>query len=75
MLPGPPRELRPMFDTFVVPLVKREFADEIFICRTLRTTGIGESRVQEFVEAELQPRCGAVSVSAIARGPARWTCG
>ena len=51
MLPGPPRELRPMFDTFVVPLLKREFADEIFICRTLLTTGIGESRVQEFIEA------------------------
>jgi nicotinamide-nucleotide amidase len=56
MLPGPPRELRPMFDQFVVPLLKREFADEIFICRTLRTTGIGESRVAEFVEADLQPR-------------------
>jgi len=55
MLPGPPRELRPMFDTFVVPLIQREFAEEIFICRTLLTTGIGESRVQEFIEADLQP--------------------
>ena len=55
MLPGPPRELRPMFDTFVVPLLKREFADEIFVCRTLLTTGIGESRVQEYVAADLQP--------------------
>jgi nicotinamide-nucleotide amidase len=53
MLPGPPRELRPMFDDSVVPLLKREFADEIFICRTLRSTGIGESRVQEMVEADL----------------------
>ena len=55
MLPGPPRELRPMFDQYVVPLLRREFAEEIFVCRTLRTTGIGESRVQEFIEAELQP--------------------
>jgi nicotinamide-nucleotide amidase len=55
MLPGPPRELRPMFDHQVVPLLKREFADEVFVCRTLRTTGIGESRVQEFVEADLSP--------------------
>jgi nicotinamide-nucleotide amidase len=54
MLPGPPRELRPMFDDSVVPLLAREFAGEIFVCRTLRTTGIGESRVQEFVEVELQ---------------------
>ena len=55
MLPGPPRELRPMFDAFVVPLLKREFADEIFVCRTLRTSGIGESIVQEMVAGELQP--------------------
>lgn len=80
MLPGPPRELRPMFDTSVVPLLKREFADEIFICRTLLTTGIGESRVQEFVEADLQPlvqrglgvgycaRPGAVDVRLTASG-------
>ena len=55
MLPGPPRELRPMFDDSVVPLLHRQFAAESFICRTLRTCGIGESRVQEFVEAGLQP--------------------
>ena len=80
MLPGPPRELRPMFDDYVVPLVKREFADEIFICRTLLTTGVGESRVQEFIEADLQPlvkrgleigycaRPGAVDVRLTAAG-------
>jgi nicotinamide-nucleotide amidase len=55
MLPGPPRELRPMFDDLVEPFLKREFAGEIFICRTLRTTGIGESRVQEMVEGGLSP--------------------
>ena len=82
MLPGPPRELRPMFDAFVVPLLKREFAAEIFICRTLLTTGIGESRVQEMVEADLQPlvrrglevgycaRPGAVDVRLVAGGAA-----
>ena len=82
MLPGPPRELRPMFDAFVVPLLKREFAGEIFICRTLLTTGIGESRVQEMVEADLQPlvrrglevgycaRPGAVDVRLVAGGAA-----
>jgi nicotinamide-nucleotide amidase len=80
MLPGPPRELRPMFDDAVAPLLKREFADEIFICRTLRTTGIGESRVQELVESDLQPfvnhgleigycaRPGAVDVRLTASG-------
>jgi nicotinamide-nucleotide amidase len=82
MLPGPPRELRPMFDAFVVPLLRREFAEEIFICRTLRTTGMGESRVQELAEADLQPlvrrglevgycaRPGAVDVRLAAGGVA-----
>jgi nicotinamide-nucleotide amidase len=80
MLPGPPRELRPMFDASIAPLIKREFADEIFVCRTLRTTGIGESRVQEMVADELQPlvqrgleigycaRPGAVDVRLTASG-------
>jgi nicotinamide-nucleotide amidase len=54
MLPGPPRELRPMFDHFVVPLLRREFPlDAPFVCRTLRTSGIAESRVQEKIEAPL----------------------
>jgi nicotinamide-nucleotide amidase len=80
MLPGPPRELRPMFDEYIVPLIKREFADEIFVCRTLRSTGVGESRVQEMVEGDLQPlvqrgleigycaRPGAVDVRLTASG-------
>ena len=82
MLPGPPRELRPMFDDSVASLLKREFADEVFICHTLLTTGIGESRVQEFIEADLQPlvtrglevgycaRPGAVDVRLVASGAA-----
>jgi nicotinamide-nucleotide amidase len=56
MLPGPPRELRPMFDASVVPLLQREFPHEApFTCRTLRTGGIGESRVQEMIAAGLEP--------------------
>ena len=54
MLPGPPRELRPMFDHFVVPLLRREFPlGAPFVCRTLRTSGIAESLVQEKIEAPL----------------------
>ncbi len=54
MLPGPAARIAgPMFDDAVVPLLKSEFAGEIFICRTLRSTGIGESRVQEMVEDSL----------------------
>ena len=55
MLPGPPRELRPMFTATVVPLIQRVLPLESgFVCRTLRTTGIGESMVEEKVGGPLQ---------------------
>jgi len=48
MLPGPPRELRPMFKESVVPLLKDKLTlGSAFVCRTLRSTGIGESLVQQ----------------------------
>ena len=54
MLPGPPRELRPMFDHFVAPLLRREFPLEApFVCRTLRTSGVAESLVQEKIATPL----------------------
>ncbi len=55
MLPGPPRELRPMFLDAVVPLLRRVLPlEKEFICHTLRTSGIGESVVQEKVGAPLE---------------------
>lgn len=54
MLPGPPRELRPMFTETVVPLLKKVLPlDALFVCRTLRATGIGESIVEERVSGPL----------------------
>lgn len=54
MLPGPPRELRPMFDSSVIPLIHDKFpAANSFVCRTLRTTGIGESLVEQHVSGPL----------------------
>src|SRR2546427_7992018 len=44
LLPGPPRELRPMFTDSVAPLLRRGLPPaSAFVCRTLRTTGIGEA--------------------------------
>jgi nicotinamide-nucleotide amidase len=55
MLPGPPRELRPMFDATVVPLLQREFPRPApFVCRTLRTGGVGESAIQEKIKPPLE---------------------
>lgn len=81
MLPGPPRELHPMFDLSVVPLLQRELPSAAgFICHTLRTVGLGESQVAERIDARLQTaiaqglelgycaHIGAVDVRFIARG-------
>ncbi len=81
MLPGPPRELRPMFTESVVPLLNRVLPmNESFVCRTLRTLGIGESVAQERIAGPLQPlvdaglelgycaRPGQVDVRLAARG-------
>lgn len=54
LLPGPPRELRPMFTETVVPLLQRVFPErDVFVCRTLRSTGIGESMVEQRVGPKL----------------------
>ncbi len=56
MLPGPPRELRPMFADSVKALLNKELPPErLLICRTLRTTGIGESAVQQKIGERLAP--------------------
>jgi nicotinamide-nucleotide amidase len=55
MLPGPPRELRPIFTDTVAPLLQRALPlASGFVCRTLRTTGIGESVVEEKIGGPLQ---------------------
>jgi competence/damage-inducible protein CinA-like protein len=54
MLPGPPRELYPMFEESVVPLLGRVLPPRSeFICKTLRTVGVPESVVQEKIERPL----------------------
>ena len=56
MLPGPPRELKPMFLDQVVPLLRHKlgFTGD-FHCRTLKTTGLGESRIEELIADPLAP--------------------
>jgi nicotinamide-nucleotide amidase len=83
LLPGPPRELRPMFTQQVLPLIQRAFPlDAPFVCRTLRTTGLGESLVEEKIAGPLKPliesglelafcgRPGEVDLRLLARGAA-----
>jgi nicotinamide-nucleotide amidase len=55
MLPGPPRELKPMFTEQVLPLLQARFPDRpAFVCRTLKSTGIGESMVETQIAGPLQ---------------------
>jgi nicotinamide-nucleotide amidase len=54
MLPGPPRELRPMFTEAVVPLLNGKFGQPPnFACVVLRSTGIGESFLEEKIAPSL----------------------
>ena len=82
MLPGPTRELRPMFTGQVVPLLRKLFPlEHPFVCRNLRTVGLGESQVEERISGRMNElvrrglevgycaATGAVDVRLSGRGP------
>lgn len=48
VLPGPPRELKPMFRNCAVPYLM-QFSDRIIVSHNIRTFGIGESLMAESV--------------------------
>ena len=55
MLPGPPRELRPMFTEQVLPLLREKCPPQKIIkTRVLKITGIGESSVERSIADPLQ---------------------
>lgn len=47
LLPGPPREMRPMFEKFVQPKLAARAGDVRVVRRILRVAGMGESAVDE----------------------------
>ena len=49
IFPGPPREMRPMFDQFVLAVVKENAGGVIVRRRVLRVSGMGESAVDEVI--------------------------
>jgi nicotinamide-nucleotide amidase len=54
LLPGPPRELHPMFRASVLPILRQIVpAGAAFDRRTFRIAGLGESLVEEAVGAQL----------------------
>ena len=53
ILPGPPKEMVPMYRESVEPYL-RKFTGEIILSRNIRTFGIGESAMSELVEDLLE---------------------
>lgn len=47
-LPGPPMEMKPMFEESVFPYLRKKCPDEIY-SREINTFGIGESRLEEML--------------------------
>jgi len=53
LLPGPPRELRPMFNSYALPILRSLVGNHDLQARTYRTTGLGESQVERIVGGRL----------------------
>jgi nicotinamide-nucleotide amidase len=49
LLPGPPREMRPMFENFVLPRLAQKSGNLRVVRRTLRVAGLGESALDEMI--------------------------
>lgn len=58
VLPGPPREMKPMFEEMLVPILKQHL-DRIIVSKTLKLIGIGESeassKIQHIIDASENP--------------------
>jgi nicotinamide-nucleotide amidase len=52
-LPGPPSEMRPMWDEWVLPKLTARGLGREYVTKTLRLTGIGESAVAALLGEEL----------------------
>src|SRR5882672_4861026 len=49
LLPGPPREMRPMFENFVLPKLALKAGKIRVMRRVLRVAGMGESAIDEMI--------------------------
>jgi competence/damage-inducible protein CinA-like protein len=80
LFPGPPRELRPMFNTYALPVLQSLVGEHDLHAKTYRTTGLGESQVERIVGERLLAipglelgycaRMGEVDVRVIGSQPA-----
>ena len=52
LLPGPPGEMRPMFEESVVPLLKK-YTDKVIVSHTVTIAGLGESNVESQLREQM----------------------
>lgn len=50
LLPGPPREMQPMWENEIVPIIKSRFSTSITMTRTLKIFGMSEATVNELAK-------------------------
>lgn len=77
-LPGPPDEMKAMLDNYVIPWIKELIGNVVFLSKTMRFVGIGESNIDEkiidLLEVQDNPTIalladdGEVSVRLTAKG-------
>jgi nicotinamide-nucleotide amidase len=66
-LPGPPREMIPMFEKYIIPyLEKFRVKKSVILSRTLKTTGLSESQLHNKIAAFLR-LSGSTTVGIYAR--------
>lgn len=53
LLPGPPKEMKPMFEEYVVDYLK-EKNPEVIVSTTVKLCGIGESKVEDMIHDMLE---------------------
>jgi nicotinamide-nucleotide amidase len=52
-MPGPPREMQPMWRESVTPRLRQKTGEAIIVSKTLKTFGLAEARVAEMVAPQL----------------------
>ncbi len=64
VLPGVPREMKPMFEGSVLPWLREQHGGEVYLARTFQTFGISESALDELVAGVVDPQAGRLSFRA-----------
>src|SRR5262245_34770962 len=64
VLPGVPREMKPMMEETVLPWLRAQRGGDVYLARTFQTFGVTESGLDELVAGVVDPTDGRVSFRA-----------